>query len=51
VRRPDFARTPTFYSVLAVACALALCTLVLFGLVYKQTTTYVIATSISFRPV
>ena len=43
MRRPDFARTPTFYSVLAVACALALCTLVLFGLVYKQTTTYVIS--------
>jgi signal transduction histidine kinase len=43
VRRPDFARTPTFYSLLAVACALALCTLLLFGLVYRQTTTYVIA--------
>src|ERR1035438_5812381 len=43
MRRPDFARTPTFYSVLAVAFALALCTLVLFGLVYKQPTTYVIS--------
>jgi signal transduction histidine kinase len=43
MRRPDFARTPTFYSVLAVAFVLALCTLVLFGLVYKQTTTYVIS--------
>jgi signal transduction histidine kinase len=43
MRRPDFARTPTFYSVLAVAFALALCTLVLLGIVYKQTTTYVIS--------
>ena len=43
MRRPDFSRTPTFYSVLAVACALALSSLVLFGLVYKQTTTYVIS--------
>ena len=41
--RPDFTRTPTFFSVLAVACALALCTLVLFGLVYKQTTSYVMS--------
>jgi signal transduction histidine kinase len=42
VRRPDFARTPTFYSVLTVASALLLCTVVLFGFVYKQATVYVL---------
>jgi signal transduction histidine kinase len=42
VRRPDFASTPTFYSVLGVASALLLFTLVLFGLVYRQATDYVI---------
>jgi signal transduction histidine kinase len=44
VRRPDFARTPTFYSALTVASAFLLCTLVLFGFVYWQTTTYIMST-------
>jgi signal transduction histidine kinase len=42
VRRPDFARTPTFYSVLTVASALLLCTVALFGFVYKQATVYLL---------
>jgi signal transduction histidine kinase len=41
VRRPDFARTPTFNSVLTVASALLLCTLALFWFVYRQTAVYV----------
>jgi signal transduction histidine kinase len=41
MRRPDFARTPTFHSVLIVASALLLCTLVLFWFVYRQTAAYV----------
>ena len=41
MRRPDFARTPTFHSVLIVASALLLCTLVLFWFVYRQTAVYV----------
>jgi signal transduction histidine kinase len=43
VRRPNFARTPTFYTVVTVASALLLCTLVLFGFVYWQTTVYVMS--------
>ena len=42
MRRPDFARTPTFYSVLTVASALLLCTLAMFWFVYRQTAVYVI---------
>ena len=41
MRRPDFSRTPTFHSVLIVASALLLCTLVLFWFVYRQTAVYV----------
>ena len=41
MRRPEFARTPTFHSVLTVASALLLCTLVLFWFVYRQTAVYV----------
>ena len=41
MRRPDFARTPTFHSVLTVASALLLCTLALFWFVYRQTAVYV----------
>jgi signal transduction histidine kinase len=40
VRRPDFSRTPTFHSAVIVASALLLCTLMLFGFVYRQTTAY-----------
>ena len=43
MRRPDFTRTPTFYSVLTVAGALLLFTLVLFAFVYRQTTVYVMS--------
>ena len=43
MRRPNFSRTPTFYSALIVASALLLCTLVLFGFVYRQTTAYLIS--------
>jgi signal transduction histidine kinase len=43
VRRPNFSRTPTFYSALIVASALLLCTVVLFGFVYGQTTAYLIS--------
>ena len=41
MRRPEFARTPTFHSVLTVASALLLCTLVLFWFVYRQAAVYV----------
>jgi signal transduction histidine kinase len=37
---PDFARTTTFRSTLAIAGAFVLCTLVLFGFVYWQTAAY-----------
>src|SRR5580692_3290697 len=40
VRLPDFARTSTFRSTLAIAVAFVLCTVVLFGFVYWQTATY-----------
>jgi signal transduction histidine kinase len=40
VRLPDFARTTTFRSTLAIAGAFVLCTLVLFGFVYWQTAAY-----------
>ena len=43
MRRPDFTRTPTFYSVFTVAGALLLFTLVLFAFVYRQTTSYVMS--------
>jgi signal transduction histidine kinase len=37
---PDFARTTTFRSTLAIAGAFVLCTVVLFGFVYWQTAAY-----------
>jgi signal transduction histidine kinase len=37
---PDFARTTTFRSTLAIAVAFVLCTVVLFGFVYWQTAAY-----------
>ncbi len=40
VRLPDFARTSTFRSTLAIAVAFVLCTVVLFGFVYWQTAAY-----------
>jgi signal transduction histidine kinase len=40
VRLPDFARTTTFRSTLAIAVAFVLCTVVLFGFVYWQTAAY-----------
>jgi signal transduction histidine kinase len=40
VRLPDFARTTTFRSTLAIAGAFVLCTVVLFGFVYWQTAAY-----------
>ena len=40
VHLPDFARTTTFRSTLAIAGAFVLCTLVLFGFVYWQTAAY-----------
>jgi signal transduction histidine kinase len=40
VHRPDFARTPTFYSVLIVAGVLLACTLFLFWFAYRQTANY-----------
>src|ERR1700690_1149013 len=40
VRLPDFARTSTFRSTLAIAGAFFLCTAVLFGFVYWQTAAY-----------
>lgn len=43
MHRPNFSRTPTFYSALIVASALLLCTLVVFGFVYGQTTAYLIS--------
>jgi signal transduction histidine kinase len=41
VRLPDFARTTTFRWTLVVAGAFVLCTLLLFGFVYWQTSAYV----------
>jgi signal transduction histidine kinase len=41
VRLPDFARTTTFRSTLAIAGAFVLCTVVLFGFVYWQTAAYI----------
>jgi signal transduction histidine kinase len=38
---PDFARTTTFRSTLAIAGAFVLCTVVLFGFVYWQTAAYI----------
>jgi signal transduction histidine kinase len=43
VHRPNFSRTPTFYSALIVASALLVCTLVVFGFVYGQTTAYLMS--------
>ena len=40
VHLPDFARTSTFRSTLAIAVAFVLCTVVLFGFVYWQTAAY-----------
>ena len=40
VHLPDFARTTTFRSTLAIAGAFVLCTLVLFGFVYWQAAAY-----------
>jgi signal transduction histidine kinase len=40
VRLPDFARTTTFRSTLAIAGAFVLCTVVLFAFVYWQTAAY-----------
>ena len=41
VRLPDFARTTTFRSTLAIAGAFVLCTGLLFGFVYWQTAAYI----------
>jgi signal transduction histidine kinase len=41
VRLPDFARTTTFRSTLAIAGAFVLCTVLLFGFVYWQTAAYI----------
>jgi signal transduction histidine kinase len=41
VRPPDFARTTTFRSAVAVASSFLICTLVLFAFVYWQTAAYV----------
>src|ERR1700690_1008013 len=44
VRLPDFVRTTTFRSTLAIAGAFILCTVVLFGFVYWQTAAYMTST-------
>src|SRR5277367_3118059 len=41
VRLPDFVRTTTFRSTLAIAGAFVLCTVMLFGFVYWQTAAYI----------
>jgi signal transduction histidine kinase len=43
VRRPNFTRTPTFYTVLVAAGALLVCTLFLFWFVYWQMSSYIMA--------